>query len=119
LPALRFAWYERVVSERPFQFRWDESKADANARKHGISFESASTVFFDPRLLTVADVDHSETEERWFSVGVASNGVLVSVIYLWSDVDPVAIEIRLISAPGRRRMSADSMRRGYDQSTGG
>jgi len=29
----------------------------------------ASTVFFDPRLLTVADLEHGETEERWFSVG--------------------------------------------------
>ena len=52
----------------PFQFEWDEAKADANARKHGVTFEVASTVFHDPRLLTVADLEHSDTEERWFSV---------------------------------------------------
>jgi hypothetical protein len=98
LPALLAAWYERVVHERPYQFEWDEVKADANARKHGITFELASTIFFDPSLLTVADVEHSETEDRWFSVGIAGNGVLLSVVYLWSDTDPAATKIRMISA---------------------
>ena len=83
---------------RPFQFEWDEIKADANARKHGVSFDLASTVFHDPRLLTIADLDHSEAEERWFSVGCASNGSMVTVVYLWSDTGPAATKIRLISA---------------------
>ena len=82
----------------PFQFDWDEVKAEANARKHGVTFEMASTVFRDSRLLTVADPEHSETEERWFSIGCASNGVVLSVVYLWSGADPAATEIRLISA---------------------
>jgi uncharacterized DUF497 family protein len=76
----------------------DEAKADANIRKHGITFELASTIFFDPNLLTVADLEHSATEDRWFSVGVTGNGVLLPVIYLWSDSDPAAIGVRLISA---------------------
>jgi uncharacterized DUF497 family protein len=37
-----------------FQFEWDETKAAANALKHGVTFEVASTVFRDPQLLTVA-----------------------------------------------------------------
>lgn len=86
------------MNGRPFQFEWDEAKADANARKHVITFELASTVFFDPNLLTTADVKHSETEERWFSVGIASNGVALAIVYLWSDADPAAIKVRLISA---------------------
>ena len=86
------------MDARPFQFDWDEVKADANARKHGVTFDLASTVLHDPRLLTVADLEHSETEERWFSVGSASNGVVLSVVCLWSDADPAAIKIRLISA---------------------
>jgi len=32
--------------------------------KHGVSFELASTAFNDPRLFTVADLEHSGTEER-------------------------------------------------------
>ena len=86
------------MNERPFQFEWDEAKAISNARKHGVTFELATTVFFDPRLLTVADVERSKTEERWFSVGLAKNGILVAVVYLWSDSDPAATTIRLISA---------------------
>jgi uncharacterized DUF497 family protein len=105
LPAFRATWYERVVNGRPFQFEWDEVKADANARKHAVTFELASTVFFDPNLLTVADLGHSATEDRWFSVGIAGNGVLLSVVYLWSDADSSAIKVRLISA--RRATQAE------------
>ena len=94
------------MNERLFQFEWDEVKADANLRKHGITFELASTIFFDPNLLTVADLEHSEIEDRWFSVGIAANGVLLSVVYLWSDGDPAAIKVRLISA--RRATHSES-----------
>lgn len=94
-----------------FQFEWDEAKADANARKHGVTFELASTVFHDPLLLTVADLEHSDTEERWFSVGCASNGVVLSVVYLWSDADPAAASIRLISA----RKSTQAEARQYQE----
>jgi len=86
------------VNDRPYRFEWDEHKATANENKHGVTFKLASTVFYDPNLLTVADVEHSETEARWFSVGSAANGVLLSVVYLWSDADPAAIRVRLISA---------------------
>jgi uncharacterized DUF497 family protein len=86
------------VNTRPFQFEWDEAKADANARKHGVTFELASTVFHDPRLFTIADVEHGDTQERWFSIGCARNGGMLSIAYLWSDADPAAINIRLISA---------------------
>ena len=86
------------MKERSFQFDWDEVKAYANLRKHRITFELASTIFFDPNLLTVADVEHSETEDRWFSIGIAANGSLLSVVYVWSDRDAAAITLRLISA---------------------
>ena len=98
------------MDARPFQFDWDDGKADANARKHGVTFELATTIFHDPRLLTIADLDHSATEERWFSVGCASNGVLLSVAYLWSDNDAMT-NIRLISA----RKSTQAERRQYQE----
>lgn len=86
------------MNERQFQFEWDEAKAAINFRKHGISFEVASTTFSDPRILTVADTTHSGHEERWFSIGVASNGSLLFVAYLWTEVPPDVIKIRLITA---------------------
>jgi uncharacterized DUF497 family protein len=87
-----------VLSEREFQFEWDETKAAANIRKHGVSFELAASVFADPRLLSIADLKHSETEERWFSVGCATNGVILSVVYVWHEIGKAATKIRLISA---------------------
>ena len=56
--------------------------------------------FFKMRggILTLADVEHSEDEERWFSIGRAGSGVLISVVYLWSDIGAQAAKIRIISA---------------------
>jgi uncharacterized DUF497 family protein len=55
-------------------------------------------VFYDPHLLTVADLEHDEGEERWFSVGTARSGAVLSVVYIWSETDPAATKIRPISA---------------------
>jgi len=86
------------VNERQFQFEWDEIKAAANVRKHGISFDLARTVFNDIGLLSIADLEHSKDEERWFSTGCASNGMMLSVVYRWSQAGSGTIKIRLISA---------------------
>ncbi len=89
---------ELGLNDRQFEFEWDEAKAAANLRKHGVPFDLASTVFKDPQLLTVADLEHSEHEERWFSVGRASDGAIVSVVYVWWRPDAATTKIRLISA---------------------
>ena len=86
------------MHEWQFQFEWDEIKAAANVRKHGVSFELASTLFNDPRLLTAADLEHSESEERWFSIDWAANDAMLSIAYLWLESDPATMKIRLISA---------------------
>ena len=62
-----------------------------------LPFELARTVFNDARLLTIADLEHSENEERWFSVGCASNGMMLSVV-VWFEASSSTTEIRLISA---------------------
>ena len=40
-------------------FVWDESKAELNLRKHGVSFPEAATVFEDYDALQIYDPDHS------------------------------------------------------------
>jgi uncharacterized DUF497 family protein len=86
------------LDERQYQFEWDEVKAGTNLLKHGVSFERASSVFADPRLLTAADLEHSASEERWFSIGLASDGRMLSIAYTWSESEPSMTKIRLISA---------------------
>ncbi|MGH9341234.1 MAG: BrnT family toxin [Acidobacteriota bacterium] len=57
---------------RPFQYRfeWDPIKAEHNARKHGITFERAATIFLDPEALSQFDEEHSRDEERWITIGL-------------------------------------------------
>lgn len=43
-----------------YRFEWDKRKARSNLRKHGVSFDEASTVFDDPSALIFPDDDHSE-----------------------------------------------------------
>ncbi len=40
-------------------FEWDARKAARNLRKHGVSFEEASTVMGDPLSRTIPDPLHS------------------------------------------------------------
>ncbi len=85
------------MHEFQFQFEWDDVKAAANVRKHGVSFDLARTIFGDPFLLTVSDLQHSDTEERWFSLGRAVNGSMLAVAYLWFEAESVT-RVRVISA---------------------
>jgi uncharacterized protein len=61
------------------QFQWDEIKAAANLRKHGVTFEDAASVFFDPLAYTFADPDHSIGEPRFLTFGFSQSGRLLAV----------------------------------------
>jgi uncharacterized protein len=37
-------------------------------------------------------------EERWFSIGWASSGKILSIVYLWAELDAATVKVRLISA---------------------
>ena len=45
-------------------FEWDESKAENNQHKHGVSFQEASSCFYDPHQVAFYDPDHSDEEDR-------------------------------------------------------
>lgn len=51
------------------KFQWDLDKASSNAKKHGVSFEEAVTVFGDPLAITIFDSDHSVGEFRLLTTG--------------------------------------------------
>jgi uncharacterized DUF497 family protein len=59
-------------------FEWDRKKASSNLKKHGVSFEEASTVFGDPFSATIPDPLHSDEEDRFITMGKShSNRILV------------------------------------------
>lgn len=62
-------------------FEWDPVKARKNLRKHGVTFEEASSVFHDPLAVTGANPDHSEGEERMVTFGLSSLGRLLVVAH--------------------------------------
>jgi uncharacterized DUF497 family protein len=75
------------------RFAWDVRKANGNLKKHGVSFEEASSIFFDPLSATGDDPDHSFDERRFVTFGISSGGRLLVVAHTERDG-----AIRIISA---------------------
>jgi uncharacterized DUF497 family protein len=74
-------------------FTWDVRKAAANLKKHRTDFREAATTFDDPLSTTFPDLDHSEKEQRFLTVGQSlQQRVLVVAHTEESDT------IRIISA---------------------
>jgi len=73
------------------EFEWDESKARANLRKHGVDFADAATMFDDNQAVTVADDDPEE--ERYVTIGMDALGRVLVVAYTMQGE-----RIRIISA---------------------
>jgi len=86
-------------------FEWDDKKARLNKRKHGISFDTATQVFFDENRVENYDDEHSGYEERWKIIGKVKE--VLFVIYTERGE-----AIRLISArkatPYERRIYYDN-----------
>lgn len=61
------------------EFEWAPEKAKKNHKKHGVRFEEASTVFYDPLSATFDDPDHSIGEHRLITVGFSSKERLLVV----------------------------------------
>jgi uncharacterized DUF497 family protein len=77
------------------KIEWDESKNVLNKRKHGVSFENASTVFSDENALLMHDPDHSNEEDRFLLLGLSSSLNILVVCHCYRFKDEV---IRIISA---------------------
>ena len=75
------------------EFEWDDAKAEANSRKHGVSFIEAMTVFADSLSLTGYDPDHSDSEDRYITMGLSAAGRLLLISH--TDRDD---RVRIISA---------------------
>ena len=78
-----------------FYFDWDENKNRINLEKHGITFEEASTVFFDDRAILFDDPEHSIDEDRFLLLGMSETAKVCIVCHCYRESDTV---IRIISA---------------------
>ena len=84
-------------------FEWDDQKATINLKKHGVSFEEASTIFDDPYVLIESDGTSSFEELRAQATGFSARSRVLLVVYTERTE-----RIRLISA---RRASPDERRK--------
>ena len=78
-----------------YYFDWDENKNRINLEKHGITFEEASTVFFDERAILFDDPEHSMDEDRFLLLGMSETAKVCIVCHCYRESDTV---IRIISA---------------------
>lgn len=74
---------------------WDQAEANANSKKHGVTFEQARTVFFDDFAVQFFDDDHSAEEERFLLLGLSSDAKLLLVCHCEREQGDV---VRIISA---------------------
>jgi uncharacterized DUF497 family protein len=88
------------------EFEWDDAKAEANLKKHKISFRAASRVFDDPLVLIEQDLAEDYGEDRFVAVGRVE-GLLITVVFTERGE-----RVRIVSA----RKANNDERRAYDHS---
>ena len=77
------------------RFEWDQSKATANLKKHGISFEEAQSVFYDEFATQFYDDKHSSSEDRFIMLGMSSSARVLVICHCERESGDL---IRIISA---------------------
>jgi uncharacterized DUF497 family protein len=87
------------------RFAWDREKAATNARKHGVTFEEAATVFLDPLAKIFDDQRHGLDEPREIIIGHSATERLLLVAFVERDET-----VRIISARPATRVE----RRDYE-----
>ena len=89
-------------------FTWEDRKNKSNQMKHGVRFEEAQTVFYDPHAIQYFDPDHSDEEERFILLGlsVRLNVLIVCRCYREND-----LFIRIISARKADKTERQNYRR--------
>ena len=89
-------------------FEWDEDKNRLNQQLHGISFDDAKFVFYDPYKVILPDLYHSREEERWLAIGMVNR--VLFVVFTERDENT----IRIISA----RVGSKAEERLYNEHNG-
>jgi len=85
------------------RFEWDPKKSKRNLEKHGVSFEEAVTVFYDPLSATFDDPDHSVGEYRDITIGLSSRDRLLVIAHAERGESIRIISARPATAHERKR----------------
>ena len=77
------------------RFEWEPRKANANLKKHGITFEEAKSVFYDDHAKLLDDPDHSDEEKIFVLLGLSHTLRVLLVCHCYRSEGNI---IRIISA---------------------
>jgi uncharacterized DUF497 family protein len=91
------------------EFSWDFQKDEINQLKHGVSFDEAKTVFWDPDARLLDDPSHSISEDRFILLGLSEHFNLLLVCHCYRESD---FNIRIISA--RKATKNEAMQYGKE-----
>lgn len=92
---INLSLYIKSMYNEPMRFEWDQSKNKANIKKHGVSFEEAQSIFYDPMAKVANDPEHSEEEDRFIAIGHSSLHRQLLVVHCYREAERT---IRIISA---------------------
>lgn len=84
-------------------FEWNRAKAEANWRKHKVTFDEAVSVFYDPLSATFPDPDSSHGEQRLITIGRSSQQRLLVVVHTEENETIRIISARPATAHERKR----------------
>lgn len=90
---------------RGVRFRWNEDKARLNAEKHGVSFEQAAQIFFDP-FLRYFDASRGG-EQRDGAMGSDFNFRVLLVVHLVVEDEYIRIISARKAEPNERKRYED------------
>jgi hypothetical protein len=88
--------YNEAVS-----FEWDQRKAEANYKKHGVRFSECLPVFEDDYAVTVTDGESDPHEQRFISIGMGAKDRVLVVVYSYRGTKIRIISTRVAEAHER------------------
>ena len=80
---------------KQLEFEWDKKKDKTNAKKHGVSFDEACSVFYDEQAIQFYDPEHSDEEDRFILLGTSFKLKTLVVCHCFREDET---KIRIISA---------------------
>ncbi len=94
------------------EFEWNNTKAESNLRKHGVTFDEAATTFADSLAAIFPDPDHSIDEVREILIGHSERNRLL-VISFTERGDKLRIISARVASAGERRKHEENPMGGY------
>lgn len=86
-------------------FEWDEAKAEANFRKHGLRFIEAIRIFEYP-VSTIIDTRKYYGETREISIGLLAGTLVTTVVHTQRNQTKRIISARPSNRNERKRFAA-------------